>query len=59
MPKKACYASPKIAENIRQTFGKKTSSIQIEMRVNRDVSKFITRVEEGSKKTAENSLAFG
>jgi hypothetical protein len=52
------YASPKIAKALAKTFGRNLPQIRVTMRGTKDVPKFIQRLEEVRKLTAQHCLQF-
>jgi hypothetical protein len=54
----ACYASPKIVRVLTKVFGDEVSTVKVTMRRNKDVPRFLQRLEAAHKKTAKNRLQF-
>ncbi len=52
------YASPKIAAQVAQSFGNRTSTKKVSMRSSRDVNKFIKKVESAHKRAATSKQKF-
>ena len=53
------FASPKIAKDVVKVFGNDTRTVEVRMRSNKDVPRFIQKVENAFKKTAKSRLVFG
>ena len=53
------FTSPKIARSVAKVFGNETRTVEVRMRPNNDVSKFIQKVESAYKKTSKSRLVFG
>jgi hypothetical protein len=52
------YASPKLAITLGNVFGDKASEVKVAVRTSKDVPKFLTRLAEVRKKTAQSTLRF-
>lgn len=52
------YASPKIVRELEKVFGRNVSTVKVTMRDNKDVPRFIRKVEEAHKKAGKSRLQF-
>lgn len=58
MNKSTAYQSPKIVRAFSKVCGKNASGLQVTMRRNKDVPRFIKKVEAAHKKAAKSKLQF-
>jgi hypothetical protein len=52
------FSSPKLAAAMTKVFGNKAGEIKVEKRANKDVARFLKRIDQARRKAADSSLQF-
>ncbi len=52
------FSSPAIAKEMRKIYGSSTRVVQIDMRHEEEVRKYVMKIEEAHKKAAKSKLTF-
>ena len=55
---RSAFSSPEIAQEMQRVYGNKSSLVKIRMRHEKEVKKYVMKIEEAHVKAANSKLAF-